>query len=119
VKSFWVRPADRRLGIARLFAEYARSLGLPGYLGFANKHAVAAAFDAKSSYAAGSIEGWVFDAEAMLAYATVRRFLRTLQWREFTNLDTTLAPKQPRPRVRGRGLKPMETAGIEPASAIA
>jgi hypothetical protein len=29
----------------------------------------------------------VFDAEAMLAYATVRRFLRTLQWREFTNLD--------------------------------
>jgi hypothetical protein len=49
--------------------------------------AAAAAFDAKSSYAAGSIEGWVFDAEAMLAYATVRRFLRTLQWREFTNLD--------------------------------
>jgi hypothetical protein len=38
VKSFWVRPADRRLGIARLFAEYARGFGLPGYLGFANKH---------------------------------------------------------------------------------
>jgi hypothetical protein len=38
IKSFWVRPADRRLGIARAFAEYAGGLGLPGYLGFANKH---------------------------------------------------------------------------------
>ena len=49
--------------------------------------AAAAAFETRSSYAAGSVEGWVLDAQAMLAYATVRHFLRTLQWPEFTRLD--------------------------------
>ncbi|MGH2804153.1 MAG: hypothetical protein ACRDL4_14065 [Thermoleophilaceae bacterium] len=33
------------------------------------------------------IEGWVFDSDAMRAYATVRHFLSTLRWREFTDLD--------------------------------
>jgi hypothetical protein len=222
VKSFWVRPTSRRLGIARGFAEYARGLGLPGYLGFANKHmeeffnrefrptrktsplqekiaralaapakefepntdphftvfvqaeasalhlwnswhggldepvgldqvlcfpdradiweidsgeayeagysdsgyaddlcfgyalspwldswgpedgpydaipteasdatwnAAAAAYATKSSCAAGSIDGWVLDPEAMLAYAAIRHFLRTLRWQAFDDLD--------------------------------
>ena len=38
VKSFWVRPGVRRNGIARAFASRARDIGLPAYLGFANKH---------------------------------------------------------------------------------
>jgi len=44
LKSFWVRPAMRRQGIARRFAACARDLGLPTYLAFANKH-VRAWFD--------------------------------------------------------------------------
>ena len=44
LKSFWVRPAVRRQGIARRFAAYARDLGLPTYLAFANKQ-VKAWFD--------------------------------------------------------------------------
>jgi hypothetical protein len=38
LKSFWVRPGDRRNGIARAFAGFARDIGLPTYLGFANKN---------------------------------------------------------------------------------
>jgi hypothetical protein len=37
LKSFWVRPSQRRKGIARAFAEFARDIGLPAYLAFANK----------------------------------------------------------------------------------
>jgi GNAT superfamily N-acetyltransferase len=38
LKSFWVRPEARRNGIARRFAAYAKDLGLPTYLSFANKN---------------------------------------------------------------------------------
>jgi hypothetical protein len=38
LKSFWVRPGERRRGIARAFAEFARNVGLPTYLAFANKN---------------------------------------------------------------------------------
>lgn len=37
LKSFWVRPSERRRGIARAFAEFALNIGLPTYLAFANK----------------------------------------------------------------------------------
>jgi hypothetical protein len=48
LKSFWVRPDVRRNGIARRFAAYARDMGLPTYLAFANKH-VKAWFDRQFS----------------------------------------------------------------------
>ena len=48
LKSFWVRPDVRRNGIARRFAAYARDIGLPTYLAFANKH-VKAWFDRQFS----------------------------------------------------------------------
>jgi GNAT superfamily N-acetyltransferase len=38
LKSFWIRPDARRKGIARRFAAYARDIGLPAYLAFANKN---------------------------------------------------------------------------------
>jgi hypothetical protein len=46
-----------------------------------------AAYDVRTSCAAGTLRGWVSDAEAMLAYATVRHFLRTLRWREHVDLS--------------------------------
>ncbi|MEA2371602.1 MAG: hypothetical protein QOH12_1996 [Solirubrobacteraceae bacterium] len=46
-----------------------------------------AAYAPLSSFTAGSADGWVIDPEAMCAYATVRRFLRTLAWHDYHDVD--------------------------------
>jgi GNAT superfamily N-acetyltransferase len=43
------------------------------------------------AFTAGSLEGWILDAEAMLAYAAIRRFLRTLEWTEFSDVGEAAA----------------------------
>jgi hypothetical protein len=60
---------------------------LSGHASESDWEDASAAYETQTAYAAGSLEGWVFDAEAMLAYATVRYFLRTLRWREYADLD--------------------------------
>lgn len=41
----------------------------------------------RSCFAAGSIDGWVLDPDAICTYASVRCFLRTLTWREFHDVN--------------------------------
>ena len=46
-----------------------------------------AAYTQKSCLVAGSVDGWIIDAEAMCAYASVRYFLRTLTLRDYDDVN--------------------------------
>lgn len=48
------------------------------------------AYEKESRFAAGVVEGWVTDAPALRSYATVRRYLRTLEWHQFATLDEAI-----------------------------
>ena len=48
--------------------------------------AATAAFASQRSRCEGSIDGWIVDEQATLAYAEVRHYLRTLQWRTFDQI---------------------------------
>ena len=41
----------------------------------------------QSCFTAGSVDGWIIDSEAMCAYTSVRRFLRTLTWHDYDDIN--------------------------------
>ena len=49
--------------------------------------AAEAALALQSCFDAGSVDGWIIDSEAMCAYASVRRFLRTLTWHDYDDVN--------------------------------
>lgn len=46
-----------------------------------------AAYTRRSCFAAGTIDGWIIELDAICASASVRHFLRTLKWREYTDVN--------------------------------
>jgi|GEM_PF-5429392 len=46
-----------------------------------------AAYAQRSCFVAGTMDGWIIDLDAMCAYASVRHLLRTLKWREYTDIN--------------------------------